>query len=227
MTGLVALLLLILTTGLLAGALPSAGFWWDLLAALGYCAFTLIAFIGWDSESPARNPRLKLHRNLAFLGTAVTAVHVVGYPVLDQTLVEYLLPAAPAYMLMGMLAFGLLLGTTLSSLPGLRRRTYADFSAFRRWHRALFLLLLASTGWHVFGTDFSLSRPWQLVVVGTLLWGAPVAAYSARRLNLKPAMTPEPASEGVADRQAVFIGLIMLLVSAAFAGVKALACVVC
>lgn len=227
MNGLIALLLIVLAAGLAAGALPTAGFWWDLLAALGYCAFALVAFMGWDSESPAKNPRLKLHRNLAMLGTTIAACHAIGYLIIDQTVIEYLLPAAPAYMLMGILAFMLLLGMTVSSLPGPRRKTYSGFPAFRNWHRMLFLLLLISTGWHVMGTDFSLGRVWQAVVLGILLGGAPVAAYWARRTNQSLPMTPEPGSEAAADRHPILIGLLMLLLSATFAGIKVIACDVC
>lgn len=183
--------------------------------------------MGWDSESPAKNPRLKLHRNLAMLGTTIAACHAIGYLIIDQTVIEYLLPAAPAYMLMGILAFMLLLGMTVSSLPGPRRKTYSGFPAFRNWHRMLFLLLLISTGWHVMGTDFSLGRVWQAVVLGILLGGAPVAAYWARRTNQSLPMTPEPGSEAAADRHPILIGLLMLLLSATFAGIKVIACDVC
>lgn len=227
MNGLVLLIFIVLGIGLAAGALPSAGFWWDFLAALGYCAFALIAFMGWDSESPASNPRLRLHRNLAILGTTAGTAHAAGYLIIDATVIEYLLPAAPAYMLVGIVALLLLLGTTLSSLPGPRRRTYSGFSAFRDWHRLLYLLLLLTAGWHAIGTEFSFANPWQITIVILLLTFAPVLAYCARRLNRPTPLTPSPASEAAADRHPVLVALAMVLMSVAFAGIKVLACDVC
>ena len=181
MLTLTGLALLVLVIGLAAGALPSGGFWWDLLAALGYCTFTLIAFMGWDSESPAGGRRVRLHRNLAILAALIATAHAAGYLLLDATVVEYLKPSAPNYMLIGIVAWLLLLAITYSSLPGPRKRHYPAFSAFRSWHRVLYLLLLATSAWHTFATDFSLANVWQVSLVGLLLIGAPLLGYLARR----------------------------------------------
>ena len=227
MRGLLGLTLLVLAVCLAAGALPSAGFWWDFLAGLGYCAFALVAFMGWESESPARNPRLRMHRNLALLATLIAALHAVGYLIIDPIVVEHFLPTAPAFMLLGLLAFALLVATTYSSLPKPRQRTYRGFAAFRAWHRALYLLLLAATGWHVFGTQFSISSVWQLVPMVVLLTGAPLAAYLARRQGSFRLLTRAPASEEAADLHPLLCGLSMLALSAAFAGLKAVSCATC
>lgn len=227
LNGLIILIIVVLGSGLAARALPSGGYWWDFLAALGYCAFALIAFMGWESEAPGRNPRLRLHRNLALLGSLIVTAHAVGYLVIDPVVIEYLLPAAPAYMLMGIAALLLLLGSTISSLPGPRRRTYSGFPAFQRWHRVLFLLLLTTTSWHVIGTGFSLSSLWQTVPLALLLAGAPALAYCARRLNRQPPMSPEPQSQQAADLQPVLIGALMVTLSACFAGIKVFACSAC
>ena len=85
------LVLVVLAIVLAAGVLPSGGFWWDFLAALGYCSLTLIAFMGW-AESPAGMLRLRLHRNLAVLATLIVTAHAAGYLVIDSTLLEYLQP---------------------------------------------------------------------------------------------------------------------------------------
>lgn len=227
MRALLGLTCLVLGICLAAGALPSGGFWWDFLAALGYCAFALVAFLGWDSESPARHPRLRQHRNLALLATFIALAHALGYLLLDATLVEYLLPAAPGYMLAGLLALLLVAATTWSSLPGPRQRTYTGFSAFRSWHRGLYLALLAFTGWHTFATEFSLTRPWQTVVLAGLLGVGPLLAYLARRLNRPLPLTQAPADEITADHHPLLCGMIMVAVSFAFAGLKLAACDAC
>jgi hypothetical protein len=221
------LVLLVLLIALAAGALPSGGFWWDFLAALGYCALALIAFMGWDSESPVRAPRLRLHRNLAILAAVVATVHALGYLVIDLTVLEYLMPAAPNYMLLGVLAWLLLIATTYSSLPAPRKRAYSDFGAFRSWHRALYLLLLGASAWHVFATEFSLTSIWQVAALLSLLIGAPLAAYMARRAGKAAPVTDAPAADRDADLHPVLCGVAMLVLSASFAGLKAAACATC
>ena len=222
-----ALVLIVLAIGLAAGALPSGGFWWDFLAALGYCGLALIAFMGWDSDSPIRTPRLRLHRNLAFLATAIVTMHALGYLILDTTVVEYLLPAAPNYMLLGVLALLLLIATTWSSLPEPRKRTFSGFVSFRMWHRVLYLLLLALSAWHVFATEFSLSRIWQVAALASLLLAAPVLAYAARRRGASVPATGAPASDRLADLHPAFCGLAMIALSASFAGLKLALCETC
>lgn len=221
------LVLLVLAVSLLAGALPSGGFWWDFLAALGYCAFTLIAFMGWDSESPVRSTRLHLHRNLAFLATALATMHALGYLILDATVIEYLLPTAPNYMLLGILAWLLLVITTCSSLPALRQRTYPGFSSFRNWHRGLYLLLLGLSAWHAFATEFSLSSIWQVSGLSLLLIGAPLFAFLGRRTGSAMPVTPAPATDRQADLHPVLGAFGMLALSASFAGIKAALCATC
>lgn len=221
------LALLVLLTALAAGALPSGGFWWDFLAALGYCAFTLVAFMGWDSESPIRPVRQRLHRNLAMLATLLVSAHALGYLIMDTTVLEYLKPAAPNYMLAGVFAWLLLVATTYSALPGPRRRTYPAFSSFRTWHRALYLLLLAACAWHVFATGFSLSSLWQTTILVLLLTCAPLVAYLGRRRGDSLPVTAAPTGERQADLQPLLCGAGMILLSAAFAGIKMAACESC
>ena len=190
-------------------------------------AFTLIAFMGWDSESPVRAPRLRLHRNLAILAAVVATAHALGYLIIDATVVEYLLPAAPNYMLLGIFAWVLLTATTYSSLPGPRQRTYPAFSSFRSWHRMLYLLLLATSAWHVLATDFSLPSFWQVALLSALLIGAPLIAYLSRRAGATTPVTNAPAGDKAADLHPTLCGLAMIALSGSFAGIKVLACATC
>ena len=224
MLPLLAFCLLVLIVGLLPDGLPSAGFWWDFLTAAGYCGLVVIAFLGWDSESPATNPRLRLHRNLAVASLLLCIVHSLGYLILDPTLTEYLLPAAPAYMLAGIVAFLSLLLVTTTSFPTPRRRLYPSFSTFRSGHRILFLVILAGSVWHTVGTDFSLTAFWQTVAIGILLGLLPAIAYVARRIRRQPPMTRVPFSTSRADRASLYAGVTLLSFCAGYAWIKALAC---
>jgi hypothetical protein len=227
MRHLITLGLLVLIISLLPDGLPSGGFWWDFLAAVGYCGLVVIAFLGWDSESPSRPPRSHWHRNLGIAGSVLILVHAVGYLILDWTLVEYLLPAAPGYMLAGSAAgLGVLL-ITISSLPGPRRATYGNFTTFRKWHRALFLGVLGATLWHALGTDFLMAESWRLPVAGVLLGLLPLGAYLGRRRRARLPLAPAPHSTGAADQAAVAAGGVLLLLCLGYAQVKALACAAC
>ncbi|MGE0621003.1 MAG: ferric reductase-like transmembrane domain-containing protein [Pseudomonadales bacterium] len=227
MAALTAFAGVILAIALAAGALPAAGFWWDTLAAVGFCAATIIAFLGWDSESPAGNPRLRLHRNLAFLAAALATGHALGYLITDRTVLEYFKPAAPAYMLAGLGAWIGLVAMTVTSLPGPRRRSFAGFAAFRRWHRALFLAVLAATAWHVLAAGFNLTSRWQQVLAGACLVGLPVLAYWRRRRRSAVPMSPAPAHIAAADSGAIVLGVTMLALSVAYGAIKLLACADC
>ena len=218
---------LILAIGLLPDGLPAAGLWWDFLIATGFCTLAIIAFLGWDSESPASNPRLRLHRNLGLLAALLCSVHSFGYLLLDSILLEYLLPSAPGYMLAGIVAFVCLLAVTVSSLPGPRKKFYGGFFRFRAWHRILFILILLGSGWHIMGTDFSLTSPWQLGAGIVLLGLMPLSAYASRRKGQPLPLGPAPPSTRFADRHTVGVGLAIIALCAAYTGLRYLACASC
>ena len=218
---------LILAISLLPDGLPAAGLWWDFLIASGFCSLAIIAFLGWDSESPASNPRLRLHRNLGLLAAGLCSIHSFGYLLLDNILLEYLLPTAPGYMLAGIVAFACLLAVTISSLPGPRKKFYRGFNKFRAWHRILFMLILLGSGWHVLGTDFSLTSPWQLAAGIVLLGLMPLSAYAGRRKRQPLPLSPAPLNVAIADYHTAWVGLAMVVLCAAYAGLRFAACASC
>ena len=217
MPALSLLSLSILALGLLPDRYPAAGFLWDWLAGLGFCALAMIAFLGWESESPATNPRLRLHRNIAVLATLLTALHSIGYLLYDSTLLEYLKPTAPPYMLIGVVAFAALLGATVSAFPGSRRTIYGNFKNFRSWHRWLVALVVIGSLWHVLGTSFSIVSPLQISLLVLLTLLLPSAALYSRRRQRKIPLTRAPASDATADSN----GYVLLLISMSFAAAYA------
>ncbi|MEM8767891.1 MAG: ferric reductase-like transmembrane domain-containing protein [Pseudomonadota bacterium] len=227
MTAALLLAGLVLLLGLAAGALPTAGFAWDFLGALGFSAFAVIAMLGWDSESPARQPRLDLHRNLGIAACVLVFLHGVGYLLIDWTVIEYLLPAAPGYMLLGVFAFLALLAMTITSLPRFRSKSYGTFATFRNWHRVIYLAVLAATAWHVLATDFSLASPWQPAAVALLLCGVPLAGTVARRLALSPRLTRAPTSTASVARAPYLMALGAIGLALAYAAIKQFACASC
>ncbi len=201
-------------------ALPAGGPLWDTLSGLGLAALALMLPLAWEAEAPARQPRLQLHRNLAIGATLLTTVHAVGYLVADPISLEYLKPKAPAHMLVGILAFFGLIALTLTSLPAPRRRLYATFSRFRQVHLWLSVVVLALTFWHVLGTSFVASGSFRYAMLLIICIVTPALAYLARRRGHVVLLSAAPASTAAANRQAVFAGLFVLLLTALYGAAR-------
>jgi hypothetical protein len=219
--------LVVLLVGLLPDGGPSGGIAWDLLVAAGYMGLVLLAFLGWESEVPASRPRLRLHRNLALLATVLVVAHAIGFVLADPILIEYLLPTAPLYMLVGVVAgIGLLIVTT-SSLPGPRSAVYGGFPRFRRWHRLLFGVVLGGAVWHTLGTRFTLAEDWQIGAIGVLTGIAPIVAYLARRADRPVTLTRPPAGVAAADAQTGVAVLLAIVFCLAWVAAKWSLCDTC
>ena len=207
-----------LVIALTPGGLPAAGFWWDWLGGLGFCALAVIAYLGFDSDSPVSNQRL--HRNLALVASILTAIHVLGYLLLDRLLIEYLKPTAPLYMLAGLLGVVGVVGATTSAFPTPRRRIFSRFSTFRIWHRWLVAVTVIGSLWHVLGTRFSIWGPLKVSLMVLLTLLLPGAAFVARRLNSKLMTSVGPDSNAKADREAWALSLLLILFATSFALIK-------
>ena len=132
MPTLVLICLSMLAISLLPRGLPAAGFLWDFFNGLGFCGLAVLIALAWDSESPARNPRLRLHRNLAVVSSLLISGHALGFLLWDPTVIEYLKLRAPLYMLIGIGGYLLVVFATVSSFPPPRRFLSTSFSRFRR-----------------------------------------------------------------------------------------------
>jgi DMSO/TMAO reductase YedYZ heme-binding membrane subunit len=170
---------------------------------------------------------LRLHRNLAIIAALLVVTHTAGFLLLDNLLIEYLLPTTPVYMLVGIIAFLALLAVTVSSLPGPRRKFYGGFNQFRRWHRALFIVVLAGSLWHTIGTDYTLGNTAQIVVVAVAAGLLPALAYFGRRQERAIPRTAQPASDMAADLQAWLGGATIVLLSFSYALIKEFLCATC
>jgi hypothetical protein len=211
---LTAILLLVC---LLPGLLPAAGFTWDWLGGIGFAALAVLVGLALEAESPARQPRLFAHRNIAVVATVLVWLHALGYLALDPVSIEYLLPKAPGYMLVGLVSGIVLLGLTATAFPTIRRYCYASFGSFRRWHLALSVATLAGSVWHIIGTQFIVTGAFRLTLFSALVIGLPAFAYQHRRAG-KPAFAPSGAA--TASRDYVLITLGCLLLAAGYAGVR-------
>lgn len=213
---------------LLPDRYPAAGFLWDLLDGLGFAALAILVFLGWESGHRASAPRLRLHSNLAVAGSLLVVAHAIGFLIADPVLLEYVKPTAPLGMLAGLLAALGMLAATVTSYPGLRRRCYGTYKRFRWWHRTAGIVLLSLGLWHVAGASYSVgSVPgsgWngivRLVLLLPLVALLPLAAFY-RRADRRPLRSgPAPANRLAADRDAVMVLLVLILLAVAWAVIK-------
>lgn len=170
---------------LLAAALGSnvgAGARWDLLNGAGFAACGLFVYLSWLSASPARQPGLAAHADLALWICLFASVHALGLLLAEPTLLEYLAPGAPLYMIVGVLALLVLLLLTAASWPGARERIWRSWPAFRAWHRWLWLGLLVAIAWHVIGAGFYLDTGAARLLGLAVLVVLPLGFWVDRRL---------------------------------------------
>ncbi len=150
-------------------------------------AFALILVL---SLEPGRS---RLHRPLAWLALGVAVAHGGYLLAFDATLLEYLKPTMPPYMVAGLLVLALLALSALTSGKA-RRRIVPDRREFRRLHWALSALVIAGAGYHVVGSAFYINEGRQVALLVTLL--AALAAsprFSAStRWMLKPYAASQP-----------------------------------
>lgn len=209
---------------LLPRGLPAAGFLWDFFNGLGFCGLAVLIALAWDSESPARNPRLRLHRNLAVVSSILISGHVLGFVVWDPTVIEYLKLRAPLYMLAGIGGYLLVVLATVSSFPTPRRVLYRGFSRFRQWHLIVSVAAILTSVWHVLGTNFVINGILHSLLFCLLVLSVPAYAYGRRRFTASLKRSAPPLSDDLADRQGITSFAACLALAGVYAGAKNLCC---
>jgi DMSO/TMAO reductase YedYZ heme-binding membrane subunit len=200
--------------------LPVSGSSWDWLGGIGLASLAFLLALSWEAESPAPQPRLTVHRNLAVAATVLALLHAIGYLITDPITFEYLKPKAPAHMLLGIAGFMIMLFVTITSLPGPRRRVYNRFSNFRRWHLGLSIAALLSAAWHVVGTEYLITGPWRLTAVLLLALLLPTFAYLARRKGIGTAIGQTAESASFANRSVTLGVLVCMLMATVYTAAK-------
>lgn len=160
----------------------TGGLLWDLLNGAGFAACALFVQLSWLSASPARQPMLDAHADLALWICGFAMLHGIGLLVAEPTLLEYLEADAPLYMLMGVLALVMLLALTWASFPRARQRVWQSWPAFRSWHRWTWLFLLGAIAWHVLGSGFYLDTALARLLGVAALLVMPLGFWLDRRL---------------------------------------------
>ncbi len=160
----------------------SGGWLWDVGNGLGYLAFAGLLYLFVDVGFGSR------HRHHQWVGYVVLGAvfgHVLVLWLPDATLWHYTSIDAPWYMLVGLVAAGVLIAGLTVALPATRRYWHASHRAFRRWHYWLAMLILILTAAHILGSAFYLAdvEKWLLVTLAAAAVLAPylLSAETAQR----------------------------------------------
>jgi predicted CXXCH cytochrome family protein len=190
-----------LTAALLLYPLPaSGGVWWDIGMAVGYaalvCAATLYLYPLRSGGLPHRRLfTLSQHRRIGWIAVSLGALHAVILLGAQPLVWQYLLPTAPVYMLLGLVALvalAVLVATGLSARTALRKTTARSAPpASVSSHAVLAALLLALIGAHLVGSAQLLDNSAK-ALTACLLLAIPLvwAAYRALRHRVREAATP-------------------------------------
>ena len=185
--------ILLLLAASFASTGSSGGPQWDLLNGAGFAACALYIHLSWLSASPARQPMLDAHADLALWICGFAVLHSGGLLVAEPTLLEYLEADAPPYMLAGVMALVMLLAITWASFPRARQRVWQSWPAFRSWHKWTWLLLLGAITWHVLGSGFYFDTTLARMLGLTALVLLPLCFWTDRRLLRR--RPPRPGME--------------------------------
>ena len=86
------------------------------------------------------------------------------------------------------LVISLMIFLVISSLPGWRQKQHANHAAFKRWHKALTIGLLAASVHHLIGSGFYLRTIWQWGLITLIV----LAALFVPARKSRPFLTNSP-----------------------------------
>jgi hypothetical protein len=166
----------------------SAGFLWNLGAAVGYgsLVFTVALYIyplRGDGVPHRRLFTVSQHRRIGWIALILAGLHVAILLVAQPLTGHYVLPSAPLYMLSGLgglIALGVLVPTGIAARSILRQAQPPRASSTSVLaHAVLAALLLGLLGAHIIGSGQLLDQPAKVITCCALL--ALALFYSAWR----------------------------------------------
>jgi hypothetical protein len=164
---------------LLLCPLPAAGGWlWDTGIALGYASLVVAATLYLYPLRGAGLPHKRLftlsqHRRIGWIALGAGLLHTALLLIAQPLLGHYLLPTAPLYMLLGLVALivlAILVATGLTARTALRAPAARESTpASVTTHGVLAAALLALLGIHIVASGQLLDQPAKVITVCLLL----------------------------------------------------------
>ena len=175
---------------LLLCPLPASGGWlWDGGIAAGYASLVVAATLYLYPLRGAGLPHKRLftlsqHRRIGWIALGLGLLHTVIVLVAQPLVGHYLLPSAPLYMLLGLvalIALAVLVATGLTARTALRKPAARESTPTSvTTHGVLAAALLALLGIHIVASGQLLDRPAK-VVTACLLLAIPLVWAGFRR----------------------------------------------
>ncbi len=137
------------------------GIAWDFAMALGLAGAVGLALLPllsarWWAPQFADSAFLRMvqrvHRDLAYVLSALVLIHVILLLYVEPRVIEYLKLGASAAMLAGLVALLFAVILLVSSPRGTHSRL--TYRAWRQWHMLLSLAAVGLTLWHVLGAGY-------------------------------------------------------------------------
>ena len=170
---------------------------WEAANALGFVAFAGLLIL--VANGYRKSGHSHFHRWLGITVFAAMMLHALWFIIADSAVLEYLVPGAPVYMVLGMSAFLFSILLTVSSLKRPRKAAYTSGGSFRFWHNWQSIVIVVLSLLHISLSGFYFVSPSQ--------W-ALLAMFAALSFLLPAKATPVKKAE----RQQSFIELRSLLI---------------
>jgi hypothetical protein len=152
----------VFAAALLAFPRLGGGWFWSIGIGFGLACLACMIYLAIDVRAGGK---VRMHQVVSYGAAGFLAAHVLWLLIGDSAALEYAKPGAPWHMWSAWLALVLLVVLVVSSLPGVRKGAYRDSTAFRRWHWALTVAMLAAAIHHVLSTDFHFTRIRQSLTI--------------------------------------------------------------
>ena len=164
-----AILLLVFLLALSGSTLQGDGWFWAVGNGLGFLSFGFLLILATNGR--AKLGRSERHRWLGLVVAITVLAHCLWFLMGDPITLEYLKWGAPHYMVAGLFSTGLLILLTISSLISYRNRSYANYSAFRLWHKWLSVAVILTALVHIglSGLYFTYLWQWALLLCLSLV----------------------------------------------------------
>ena len=140
--------------------------WWEAANAFGFVGFAGLLILLANGYSKSGHSHF--HRWFGITVLVAMLVHSLWFLIADAAVLEYLLPGAPVYMVLGISALLFCILLTVSSFRKLRRVAYVSTRSFRFWHNWQSIVIVILSSIHIASSGFYFVSTWQWLALGTL-----------------------------------------------------------
>ena len=183
----VCLIALVFALALLGSPTLNGGWIWDGANALGFAALAGLLYL---SSTPRGARDLKRHEQFSYVVAALAAGHAGAFLLTDSASLEYIKPDAPLYMWSGVLALLFIVLTLIVSVVAARMRVFGSYTRFKNGHRALGIVAVVLSSYHIVAAGFYLRHDYQ--ILGLVFLGVWVVTSRALRLSPGQASVASP-----------------------------------